>query len=72
MDEVKGICDNFNKMVHPSPSWCLSFLIILLYLVVIQQLRGVDCRIVEQLTDSVVYISPYFLDYWSYSQFPQL
>ena len=25
------------------------------------------CRIVEQLTDSAVYISPYFLDYWSYS-----
>ena len=30
------------------------------------------CIIVEQLTDSAVYISPYFLDYWSYSQFPQL
>ena len=29
------------------------------------------CRIVEQLTDSAVYISPYFLDVWSYSQFPQ-
>ena len=36
------------------------------------------CRsVLEQLTDSAVYISPYFLDYWSrwqwsYSQSPQL
>ena len=29
-----------NKMVHPSPSRCLSLQIVLLYLVVIQQLRG--------------------------------
>ena len=36
------------------------------------QLTAKRCRIVEQLTDSAVYISPYFLDYWSYSQSPQL
>ena len=29
-------------------------------------------RSVEQLTNSAVYIFPYFLDYCSYSQSPQL
>ena len=48
--------------------WCLSFLIILTYLVAIPTAK--KCRSVEQLTNSAVSISPYFLDYWSYSQSP--
>ena len=46
--------DDRNKMVQPSPSWCLSFLIILIYLVVIPTAR--KYKSVEQLTDSAVYL----------------
>ena len=43
---------------QPSPSWCLSFLISLTYLIFIQATK--KCRSVEQLTDSAVYISAIF------------
>ena len=59
-----------NKIVHHSPSRCHSFLITLLYLLVIPTAKKYR-RSIEQLSHSAVYTSPYFLRLL-YSQSPQI